>query len=118
MEKQEYKQEEIKALSLNAYQAKALTTRLPTATPTYVLLNLSAEVGEVQGIIAKAIRDGIKNPDEFQNKLKKEFGDVLWQLAVACADNGFTLEEVGRCNLDKLSDRQVRNVLAGSGDNR
>lgn len=50
--------------------------------------------------------------------LKKELGDVLWQLAAVADDFGLSLGDIGRDNLDKLSDRASRGVLDGSGDNR
>jgi hypothetical protein len=37
---------------------------------------------------------------------------------VMCDMLGFTLDEIAQNNVNKLSDRQKRNVLGGSGDNR
>lgn len=47
-----------------------------------------------------------------------EISDVLWYLAAAARELGFTLEEIATYNLAKLADRKARGVLAGSGDNR
>jgi len=118
MEKEQFEVKQERPLFLNEYQAKAMTYRLPSANPNYALLNLPAEVGEFCGLIAKAIRDGIDDPQAFRDKLVKEGGDILWMLCAVLSDNGISLEESGRTNLNKLEDRKVRNVLTGSGDNR
>lgn len=47
-----------------------------------------------------------------------EAGDILWQLSGLCSVMGWSLEEVGRRNLQKLADRQKRGVIDGNGDNR
>ena len=41
-----------------------------------------------------------------------ELGDVLWYLANAANDLGYTLSEIGEMNLEKLADRSRRNRLA------
>lgn len=102
--------------TLNDYQAKALSFRLPSATSDYALFNLSGEVGELHSLIAKAIRDGAKF--DFELQVKKELGDVLWCLAAVAADYGFTLSDIANSNIFKLESRSQRGVLAGSGDDR
>lgn len=104
------------SLTLNEYQQLALTTRLPTADEEYCVLNLSAEAGEVAGKFAKARRDGRK--PEFDQDVKKELGDVLWQLSMVALDRGFTLEEIAESNLSKLNARKQQGTLSGSGDDR
>ena len=101
---------------LNDYQARAAKFRLPSATPEYVNLMLPGEVGEYCSLKAKCIRDGYGLDHELN--AKKELGDVLWGIAMAAMDNGWTLEEVAWSNINKLQDRQDRNVITGSGDNR
>ena len=100
----------------NDYQADAMSVRLESASNAYALLGLAGEVGEIYSLAAKAVRDGTK--DDHQQNMKKELGDVLWFLAAIAADNGFTLEEVARSNINKLFDRRDRGVLSGSGDSR
>ena len=95
-----------------------MSFRLPTATPTYALLNLSGEVGELHSLIAKAIRDGVKDRHDHIYNIKKELGDILWCLTAVAVDAGFTLEDVADLNIDKLTARKANNTLTGSGDNR
>lgn len=102
--------------NLNTYQAMAAAVRLPTATPEYVQLSLAGETGELLGYIGKAIRDGRK-PD-YEQHIKKELGDVLWNVAMMAMDNGWTLGDIAHSNIVKLYDRKDRGVLQGSGDNR
>lgn len=103
-------------MNLNDYQAKAAEVRLPSAGPMYALFGLSGEVGELHSLIAKAIRDG--RTYSYDQNIKKELGDVLWFVSAIAADHGFTLEDVAKANISKLTDRKDRGVLGGSGDNR
>lgn len=103
-------------MKLNEYQSEALGVRLESANEMYCILGLAGEAGELCSLVAKAIRDGAKF--DHQQNIKKELGDVLWMLSAIAADNGFTLEDVARANIDKLTSRKERGVLGGSGDNR
>jgi NTP pyrophosphatase (non-canonical NTP hydrolase) len=109
--------EALKAQGLmNAYQQWAWSTQLPSSTNTeYLGLGLAGEVGEVTGILAKLKRDGgpLDRP-----ALVKELGDVLWFVAGVSTFFGIPLSEVAQSNFDKISSRQARGVLGGSGDNR
>lgn len=100
---------------LDYYQEEAAKTRLPGADFNYCVLNLAAEAGEVAGLVAKARRDNTLLP---YDKLEKELGDVLWQLAMVAADSGFKLSEIATANIEKLQSRQQRGTLGGSGDDR
>lgn len=108
-----------------------MTTCLPhSKNASYMLLNLVGEVGEIAGKVSKVIRKGEaqftgygniglnKTEQEIEEGIKKEVGDVLWQLSGLCSVMGWNLEEIARQNLDKLADRQKRGVIAGQGDNR
>ena len=101
---------------------------------SYMMLNLVAEVGEFAGKVAKAVRKGEVIIGEIPNdmtpkvgfdrwvdqseELKKEAGDILWQLAGLCTVMGWALGDVGIGNLEKLASRRERGVIDGSGDNR
>ena len=67
----------------------------------------------------KVIRDNNREfTEEKKRELAKEIGDVLWYCATLSHDIGYTLDEIATMNYEKLSSRQKRGVIHGSGDNR
>lgn len=56
--------------------------------------------------------------NEAREEIKKELGDILWQLSGLCSVMNFDLEDVARTNLEKLASRKRRGVIDGNGDNR
>lgn len=122
-------------MTLNDYQQRAMETCLPESENfAYMMLNLVGEVGEIAGKVSKYIRKGQAGFDgndlrlyaqgdddaawNREGDLRKEVGDVLWQLAGLCSVMGWDLEDVARENLSKLADRKQRGVIASEGDNR
>lgn len=127
-------------MELNEYQKRAMTTCMSSSENfSYMFLNLVGEVGEFASKVAKAIRkeemyignecesnvlsinyndQATEKRFQMENELKKEAGDILWQLSGLCEVMGWSLEEVAQQNLDKLASRKERNVIDGSGDNR
>ena len=133
-------------MELNDYQKQAMTTCMDSCDNfSYMMLNLVAELGEFSGKVAKAIRKkkvSIGTPEqqenaypnellfnaelhqgshefgEFIDELKKEAGDILWQLSGLCNVMGWKLDDVARMNLEKLADRKNRGVIDGNGDRR
>ena len=115
-------------MTLKEYQERAMTTCLPhSKNLAYMLLNLVGEVGELAGKVSKLIRKGevafcgygnIHFNQGDDEPIKKELGDVLWQLSGLCSVMGWSLEDIAQQNLDKLADRQKRGVIASQGDNR
>lgn len=97
---------------------------------SYMFLNLVGEVGEFASKVAKKLRkeDAHINGDELCIKgclktaeeaaLRKEAGDILWQLAGLCHEFGWSLEDVAAENLEKLASRKQRGCIEGNGDNR
>jgi NTP pyrophosphatase (non-canonical NTP hydrolase) len=105
-----------------------------------MLINLVGEVGEFSSKIAKGIRKGqftiggegkvqvnqliywkedidkFANFEKIQEELKKEAGDILWQLSGLCAAMDWTLEDVAQMNLDKLAARKKAGTIDGNGD--
>lgn len=103
-------------MTLNEYQRSAYSYSLDSARNiNYLLLGLSGEVGELQSIFAKHVRDGGVID---WNNVKKELGDVLWFVASLAEFHGFTLDGVAQANLDKLKSRKQRGTIGGSGDER
>lgn len=121
-------------LTLNDYQERAMTTCMPTCENlSYMLLNLVGEVGEFSSKVAKHIRKeeaGIGSgdtPNQFyftakanfltdRVALRKEAGDILWQLAGLCKVMGWDFEAVAQENLAKLAERAKNGTIAGNGD--
>lgn len=113
-------------LTFNTYQHESFKTWYPKEFTkqldgkfnkgfTQALLGLFGETGEVSEKIKKSIRDG-NEIDKIE--IGKELGDVLYYLARITEYFDLTLEEVAELNIEKLADRQKRNKISGSGDNR
>ena len=108
-------------MTLNEYQQKALETAVypQQYKIIYPALGMNGEAGEVADKVKKIIRDNNGNMSkEKAVEIAKEAGDVLWYIATLAHDIGFTLDEIGQMNYDKLHSRQQRGMLGGSGDNR
>ena len=129
-------------MTLNQYQEKAMSTCMPSCENiSYMLLNLVGEVGEFASKVAKAVRknqvsiggktslnrniltvrdDSPETMDfdvlAFDSELKKEAGDILWQLSGLCKVMGWDLEHVAQVNLDKLAKRKEAGTIVGNGD--
>lgn len=106
---------------INAYQEFTRTTAIYPAAMSgnisalmYCALGLSGEAGEVAEKVKKYYRDGNLDVD----MLSKEIGDVLWYIARLSDELGVSLEDILLNNKQKLLDRQQRDVLGGSGDER
>jgi NTP pyrophosphatase (non-canonical NTP hydrolase) len=80
----------------------------------YCALGLGGEAGEYSEKVKKLIRDGKLD----KSLAVKELGDVLWYLTRSANELGYSLLDVAEINLLKLTDRQDRGVLQGSGDVR
>ena len=118
-------------MELKEYQERAMTTCMASSNNfSYMFLNLVGEVGEFASKVAKAIRKGnaeishsklsrIGDTDMLakqEDELKKEAGDVLWQLSGLCTVMGWELEDIGQQNLDKLAARKAVGTIDGNGD--
>jgi NTP pyrophosphatase (non-canonical NTP hydrolase) len=109
-------------LTLNEYQEKTKSTAIyPNVGNNiyYPTLGLCGESGEVAEKVKKLMRDhgGILT-DEYKAKIAKELGDALWYIAMTAYEIGYTLEDVGKGNNEKLASRKDRNVIQGNGDDR
>ena len=126
-------------MELNEYQQKAMTTCMPSCDNfAYMMLNLVGELGEFASKVAKQIRKenvevidndlfvnnmnwmgpelGADFRPEFKAELRKEAGDMLWQLSGLCHVMGWDLEDVAAENLEKLAARKEAGTIDGDGD--
>ena len=110
-------------MNFNDYQQRALTTAITSDDAfkdmMHWVLGLNGEAGEVAEKLKKIVRDksGVVS-DTDKQELAKELGDVLWYIAVFAKELGMSLDDIASANLAKLADRQKRNKITGSGDNR
>ena len=121
-------------MELNDYQKKAMTTCMDSCDNfAYMMLNLVGELGEFASKVAKQIRkenitlerNGIFRTikghyelqgSEFKAELRKEAGDMLWQLAGLIGVMGWSLEDVAAENFEKLAARKKAGTIDGDGD--
>jgi len=103
---------------MDDYQKRAIKTAIyPTDyRMVYPALGLAGESGEVCEKVKKYLR-GDDSPN-LRKDIEKELGDVLWYVANLASDLGLHLDNIATKNLDKLRDRERRDVLQGDGDER
>ena len=93
-------------MTLNEYQALAMTTLNPELSRRDVLLNsvmgLCGESGEAIDIVKKWFAHGHELD---KAHLVEELGDVAWYLAEAATALEVPLEDILQANLDKLKSR-------------
>ena len=106
-------------MTFEEYQIEARTTVIyPEGYEiVYPVLGLCGEAGEVAEKVKRMIRDDVVS-EKVKEEVQKELGDVLWYLANTATDLGLSLEKIAAANLAKLKDRQLRDKLHGSGDDR
>ena len=108
-------------MTLDEYQYHALETAIypKQYKVIYPALGITGEAGECSDKVKKVIRDNNGEfTDDRKREIAKEIGDVLWYCAALAHDIGYTLNEVGEMNVEKLNSRKERNKINGSGDNR
>lgn len=85
----------------------------------YCTGKLNGEAGEVAEKVFKAFRDeGGHLTEDIIVALSKELGDVLWYVARIAGILDLSLSAVMEENIAKLTSRQERGTLDGSGDDR
>lgn len=71
----------------------------------WATVGLSAEAGEVAGVVEKMLRKD-RSQEEVETAVLDEVGDVLWYCAAICNALGRNLDEVVEHNLDKITRRR------------
>ena len=93
-------------MTINEYQALAMTTLNPELSKKDVLINgvmgLCGESGEAIDIVKKHLHQGHELDRE---KLAKELGDIAWYLAETAWALDIPLEEILEGNINKLKKR-------------
>lgn len=109
-------------MTLDEYHQAALKTAANMDKKNelfHLVLGLVGEAGEVAEKFKKLVRDHASDESKIDREdIAKELGDVLWYLTVLGHYLDIPLDTIAQKNIAKLADRQKRNVLAGSGDNR
>lgn len=109
-------------MTLDEYHQAALKTAADPDKKNelfHLVLGLVGEAGEIAEKMKKLIRDHASDESLIDREdIAKELGDVLWYVTVLGHYLEIPLEDIAKKNIAKLADRQQRNVLAGSGDNR
>lgn len=120
-------------MKLNDYQSQAARFAINNDL-NHMVFGLVEEAGEAAGLLKRYHRGDEKYQDMTYYKdgkpvsvhlnpllrasLEKELGDVLWYVAMTAHRIGLSLGQVAKTNINKLDDRQQRNVIKGEGDNR
>ena len=126
-------------MKMNEYQRRARITAIypKELKVIYQALGLAGEAGEVCEKIKKVMRGDLaeeiksnkqsvskwfdnagKLQRESNARIGKELGYVLLYVANLATDLGLDLDDIATKNIDKLRDRERRNVLQGDGDDR
>lgn len=110
-------------MTINEYQALAMTTLNPALVGRDVLINgvmgMCGEAGEAIDIVKKHLAQGHELDREH---LARELGDVAWYLAETAYAIGYDLETVLKMNIEKLRARYPegfsteRSIERESGD--
>lgn len=84
----------------------------------YLASSIPEEVGELSGILAKAVRrgQGRNLTQEQRHAALSEAGDILWNLSVLCYVLGSDLNSVAQHNINKLEERKRHGAIQGSGE--
>jgi NTP pyrophosphatase (non-canonical NTP hydrolase) len=107
-------------MTFDEYQKLALRTAAMRPNELFHrVLGLAGEVGEISEKFKKWVRDDMSDESKIDKQdLEKELGDVLWYTAMLADYFGLSLDKIAQKNIAKLTDRNHRGKLAGSGDYR
>lgn len=88
----------------------------------YLCTALTGELGEFENMMKKYLRgdssyanlDG-SIPENVQEIMKRELGDVLWYISELCTELGLSLEDVAETNIQKLAERKAQGTIKDNG---
>jgi NTP pyrophosphatase (non-canonical NTP hydrolase) len=86
-----------------------------TADDRYIMsTGLGGEAGEVLEVLKKGVRDGRRksDPEGYKEDLVLELGDVLYYAAQIATENGISLEEVIKKQVEKSKKRREKKLRA------
>lgn len=95
----------VNGITMNEYQKLAARTinheNSPAEMEMHALHGMCGEIGELHSLYQKMYQG-----HQFDKEhAMKELGDLLWFMAEYCTACGFTLEEVAKANIEKLTAR-------------
>lgn len=99
--------------SFDEYQVLARRTQGNDYIGRYwPVMGITAEAGEVAGVIKKLIyeREVPADQDEIDAALTEEAGDVLWYLALLADAMDCSLAEIAEANIKKLEERHLKHL--------
>jgi NTP pyrophosphatase (non-canonical NTP hydrolase) len=113
-------------MNFNEYQSQTQKTAFGYATSEtenvsqkeaiqFLALALNGESGEVAEKAKKYIRE---DDEMYVDGLRDELGDVLWYLTRLAVECDIDIEKVAQENVNKLTDRDNRDMITGMGDDR
>src|SRR6476619_6461444 len=106
------------AMECDDYQRAALRTARDKDAPDefmHLVLGLVGEAGEIAEKVKKLVRDNNSDVTRLdRDDMAAELGDVLWYTAVLANFLGLSLDDVAQRNVDKIAERQRRDVIGGS----
>lgn len=107
-------------MHLNKYQEKALETAVypEQYKVIYPALGLNGEAGEVAEKVKKILRGDSGLTEARKSDIAYELGDVLWYVANCANDLGYSLDDIAKMNIKKLSMRKKKGLISGNGDHR
>lgn len=96
-----------------------IDTGISPEIDVYCVLGLLNEAGELAGKVKKLFRDkkGFVS-EEDREAIKQELGDCTWYLSQIATGFGLSLSDIMQANIGKITDRKLRGVISGNGDNR
>lgn len=105
-------------MTLNEFQKSAMRTASGLSDYNLVLsgvMGLNGEAGEAIDIVKKHLFQG---HDLDEHHLAMELGDCLWYIAVCAQGLGYSLDEIGLLNKEKLEKRYPKGFDVGKSTNR